>query len=237
MLWCGFLSAASAPGPDSGGGNAGLPATTDGVVARMMEADRVLTPQLSAYTSVRRYRLENKRTGKSAEMTVRMSYRYPGIKEFQVLSEAGSALICKRVLRRMLESELAAAREDVRNSTQITPLNYSFRLVGLERPDGRDAFVLEARPRGKNPYLFRGRVWIDAEDYAITRIEGTPAQKPSFWIKNTHFVHRYGKFGPFWLAVSNRSDSDVFVFGHTVVEIQYSDYRLNPQHVVSSADP
>jgi hypothetical protein len=202
-----------------------------------MEADRTLSPRLFAYTSVRRYRLENKSTGKRAEMTVRMSYRYPGLKEFQILSEAGSVLVCKRVLRRMLESELAAAREDVRDSTQVTPLNYSFDLVGFDRPNGREAFVLEARPRTRNPYLFRGRVWIDAEDYAITRIEGTPAQKPSFWIKNTSFVHRYSKFGPFWLAVSNRSDTEVVVFGHTVVEIEYSDYRFGPQEVAEGAAP
>ena len=76
-------------------------------------------------------------------------------------------------------------------------------------------------------YLFRGRIFVDAEDWAVARIEGTPAQSPSFWVRKTAFVHTYHKYGPFWLAESNQSDTDVLVFGHTQVRIEYSDYHIN----------
>jgi hypothetical protein len=39
-------------------------------------------------------------------------------------------------------------------------------------------------------------------------------------------VQRNGKFGPFWLPVSNASSSDAFLFGPTEVTIDYSDYEI-----------
>jgi hypothetical protein len=227
LLISAVLPAICALGAAPGDGSASAIPTTEQVVARMMEADRRVTPALRNYTSVRQYSLENLRFGNTAEITVRMSYRYPGHKEFRVLSGHGLMAIRTRVLHRMLESELEAARDDLRDATQITPQNYSFRLLGSAQLDGRNAFILEATPKVRSPFLFRGRVWVDAEDYAIARIEGTPAQSPSFWVKKTAFVHQYGKFGPFWLAVSNHSDTDALIFGRTVVRIEYSDYRIN----------
>jgi hypothetical protein len=58
---------------------------TEQVVARMMEADGKTTPQLRNYSSVRRYVLENKRFNQRAEMAVKLTFRYPGQKHFEVL--------------------------------------------------------------------------------------------------------------------------------------------------------
>jgi outer membrane lipoprotein-sorting protein len=203
--------------------------TAEQVVERMMEMDRCTTPALRGYTSIRQYHLENKRFGKTANMTVRLTFHYPGHKEFQVLSEEGSAIIRKRVLRKLLDSELEASSDALREATQITPRNYSFRLAGIEDLDGRKSFVLDASPKASNRYLFRGKVWVDADDYSIARIEASPAQNPSIWIRKTSFIHQYRKVGQFWLPVSNRSKTDALVFGRTDVTIEYSDYRINPE--------
>jgi hypothetical protein len=129
----------------------------------------------------------------------------------------------------MLDSEIEASRDGLRDATQITPRNYTFRLIGSEELAGRKSFVLEVTPKTKNKYLFQGKVWVDAEDYGIARIEGTPAQNPSVWVRKTSFVHRYEKNGPFWLAVSTTSSTDVWVFGRTELLIEYSGYRINEQ--------
>jgi hypothetical protein len=203
--------------------------TAERIVARMMEADRLVTPKLREYTSLRRYVLDNRRFGKRGELTVRFTFRYPGHKDFEVIGEQGSAAVCKRVLQKMLDAEIEVSRDGLRDASQITPGNYSFRLIGSEVLEGRRSFVLAVTPRSKNKYLFEGKVWVDSDDYAVVRIEGAPARNPSFWIRKTSFVHRYGKFGPFWLAVSNTSSTDALVFGHTEVRIDYSDYRINEQ--------
>ncbi len=38
-------------------------------------------------------------------------------------------------------------------------------------------------PQTNNKLLFRGRIWVDAEDFAVVRIEAVPAKNPSFWTK------------------------------------------------------
>ena len=78
-------------------------------------------------------------------------------------------------------------------SIRLAAANYNFRLVGTEKQNDRPCYVLDAEPKTKNKYLFRGRVWIDAEDAAVAHIDAHPAQNPSFWTTNVHFVHRYGE--------------------------------------------
>jgi hypothetical protein len=108
-----------------------------------------------------------------------------------------------------------------------TPDNYNFRLVGMDTANGRPCYLLDATPRTKNKYLFRGRVWVDAEDAAVSRIEGRPAENPSLWTASVHFVHQYKKVGPYWLAASNISQTEVRIFGSTELKVEYSDYVIN----------
>ncbi len=197
------------------------------VISRMGEMDRARASSLRDYSSVRRYSLENRRFGTKAEITARMNYDQSGKKTFEILSEKGSGIIRKRVLRRMIQEEQDANREAVRAATRITPENYTFRLVGSEPQQGRPCYVLEAVPKRRHKHLLRGRIWVDEEDAAIVRIEGAPAEKPSFLVRKTTFVHTYGRFGQFWLPVGNQSSSDVLIYGHTVVTIDYFDYLVN----------
>ncbi len=203
--------------------------TTEKIIATMVERDRERASKLRAYTSVRHYSLESGRLKTRAEMTVKATYRFPHEKHLDVIQESGPGVIRKKVFHRMLESELESGRDGARELVQISPRNYTFKLIEAGQAEGRKSFILDAQPKTKNPMLFRGRVWVDAEDYAVTRIEGQPAQSPSFWIRKTTFVHRYGKFGPFWLAISNISDTDVRIFGRTEVRIEYFDYQINPE--------
>jgi hypothetical protein len=205
------------------------------IVARMVAADDARMPKLRDYTSLRHYSLENKRFGVRASMTVRVAYRFPGNKQFDVIEESGPSAIRKRVFRRMLDSELQASAGAGREETRISSRNYNFRLAGSRVVDGRQNFQLEAIPKTKNPLLFRGLIYVDAEDYAVTLLDGSPAQNPSFWLSKTAILHKYGKFGPFWLPLSNESDSDVKVFGHTQVLVQYSDYKINVAEVSEPA--
>ncbi len=204
------------------GNSATVPPTADEIVARMMAADEVRTTRLRDYTSVRRYSLENKRFGVRAAMTVKVTYQSPGKKHFEIVEESGPSAVRTKVFQRMLDSELQASA-----ATRISSANYDFQFVGSRVLSGRECFILEATPRTNNPLLFRGRIYVDAEDYAVTEIDGAPAQNPSFWLRKTAIAHRFGKFGQFWLPLSNDSGSDVRVFGHTEVRIDYLEYRIN----------
>ena len=77
--------------------------------------------------------------------------------------------------------------------SRITSDNYTFRLIEAGSLDGRTAYVIEAIPKREDKSLFRGRIWVDAEDYALARVEGEPAKNPSFWTRKVHFVQQYQK--------------------------------------------
>jgi hypothetical protein len=197
------------------------------VLARMARQQEAHLAALQQYTSFRQYTLENTRFGAAAGLQVRMRYHYPGVKTFEVLSASGSSTLRSRVLDRMIKAELEASQSAVRAGTEVTPTNYRFHLTGMDEQKGRACYVLDATPIEPTRFLFRGKIWVDAEDFAIARIEGAPALNLSFWIRKTTFVHEYGKFGSHWLPVSNRSASEVKIFGRTLVNLAYTGYTIN----------
>ena len=201
--------------------------TADEVVAKLMAHDSERQARLHGYTSNRRYVLENRNHHKRAEMQVRMIGREDGSKQFEIVSESGWSGARKHVFPRLLQAETEAARPDLRERSRITPENYTFEMAGTECVRNRPAYVLSIEPKTPNKYLARGRIWVDADEYAIMRIEGQPAKNPSFWFKSVHFAHEFDKSGPFWFPVLDRSVTDVRIFGATEMTIEYFDYTAN----------
>lgn len=211
--------------------------TADEVVAKMMSRDNERQALLYGYTAVRRYVLENQRYHKRAEMLVRVTCLQDGSKQFETLSETGWGGARKHVFPRLLEAETEASRPDSRERSRIIPENYIFKMDGAESVNGRPVYVMTIAPRTPNKYLMQSRIWIDAEEYAIIRIEGKPAKNPSFWIKSVHFVHNYEKRGSFWFPVSDRSVTDARIFGSTAVTIEYLDYAPNTPSLSATSEP
>jgi hypothetical protein len=67
---------------------------------------------------------------------------------------------------------------------------------------------------------------VDAQDYAVVKIDAHPAKNPSFWISDTEIHHVYEKDGDFWLPKSNRSETKVRLGGTAILTIEYGDYRF-----------
>ena len=160
-------------------------------------------------------------------MVVRIVYRRDGSKEFEVESCTGWGAARQHVFPRLLEAETEASRPGSPENSRMTPENYSFAMLRADQVDGRKTYVVEVTPKKQKKYLMRGTIWVDAEDFAIVRMEGAPAKNPSFWIKSVQFSHKYQKHGPFWLAASDNSVTDVRIFGTTELRIDYFDYVVN----------
>jgi len=205
--------------------SAPVPSAED-IVAKMMQFDAHRQSQLTGYTATRRYVAVNKK--RRAEMLVRVSCDSNGAKQFSVVSEQGSGAIRKHLFQKLLSEETEASRRGTRNSTRLTPANYDFQIVGQETLETGPAYVLEVSPRTPNKYLINGKIWVDANDYSIVRIEGQPARNPSFWVHNVHFVHTYQKVGQFWFASSTDTTSQIRIFGDSELTIENVDYKLNP---------
>ena len=201
--------------------------TAGEVVAKMIEHDRDRQASLEGYTARRHYILENQRHRKRAEMLVRMKCLKDGSKEFEVVSSAGWGVAQNHVFPKLLSAETDASQPGSRERSRIIPENYSFEMVGTETVNDRTAYVVALDPKTSNKYLMKGKIWVDAEEYAIVRIEGQPAKSPSFWIKSVRFVHTYSKQGPFWLPQSDDSVTDARVLGATDLKIEYFGYLPN----------
>jgi len=199
----------------------------DEVIGQMVAGDAQRMISFEGYEGMRRYILVNEHMHKRAEMLVRVSGDPDGTKHFEVVTETGWKAAQKHVLRKMLESESEASRPEVRVKTRLSTDNYEFQIAGTERSGERVVYAIDIRPKRREKYLFEGRIWVDAQDFALVRAEGNPAKNPSFWTKSVHFVHTYQKSGAFWFPLTTESVTDARLFGTTDLTIEYFEYKPN----------
>jgi outer membrane lipoprotein-sorting protein len=203
------------------------PLSADEVMERVAEMNDQRSHSLVAYSGLRTYHLEcHCLSHKSANMVVRIDYHAPVKKDFTVVSESGSGTIRERVFKELLKAEQESMRLENQQQSALTRDNYTVELLEYQKTGANEAYVLKAQPRRSSKFLFRGRIWVDARDFAITRIEGEPAVNPSWWTEKNNFTRTYQKIGEFWLPESNESHSKVRMFGTAVLTIEYGDYSL-----------
>lgn len=168
---------------------------------------------------------------RDAEMVVKVTFHAPDNKQFTVLSESGSHFIMDHVFKKLMESEQEYSRTDHRQQNSLTRANYDFEWAGYEDSPEGGSYVLNLVPKTKNKFLYRGKIWIDATDFAVNRIEGEPAKNPSMWIKKTSIAHRYSKIDGFWLPVENRTESQIRLGGTATLSIEYQNYKITKKAV------
>ncbi len=204
------------------------PLTLEQVLANLEQRNAQRAAALEQFEGKRTYRMEYRGFpgDKDAEMVVKVSYHAPNSKEFTVVSETGSKFVIEHVFKKLLEGELDASKGDNRHDTALTRQNYDFAMVGYETTPGGPQYVLSLIPKTKNKFLYRGKIWVDATDFAVARIEGEPGKNPSFWIKKTDIAHRYMKVNDFWLPAENHTESFIRLGGKATLSIEYQDYKI-----------
>jgi hypothetical protein len=212
------------------------PLSADEVMMRVVQMNEQRAKTLETYSSIRSYHLEcHCLSPKKADMVVRAEYEAPNKKVFTIVSESGSGTVRSRVFKKLLEAEHESMREENQQRSAITPRNYTFQFTDYQKIDGNEFYVLEARPLTENKFLFRGRIWVDAKDFAIAQVEGEPAVNPSWWTVKTDFKRSYQKIGNFWLPESNVSETKVRIFGSAVLTIKYGEYQITETHNLNPA--
>jgi outer membrane lipoprotein-sorting protein len=214
------------------------PLSADAVMQRVVQMNEARANAIETYSSLRSYHLEcHCISHKKADMLVRADYEAPNKKVFTIVSESGSGTVRNRVFKKLLEAEQESMRDENQRRSAVTQENYTFQLSDYQKTDTDEFYVLEAKPRTKNKFLIRGRIWVDAKDFAITRVEGEPAVNPSWWTLKTDFKRRYKKIGDLWLPESNESETKVRIFGTAVLNIHYQDYQISGGSGVKPASP
>jgi len=201
--------------------------TGDDIIRKMLERNRLRNEQLQRYSAARTYEIRNLEGKLAAQAVVRVDYEAPDKKTFNKTSEKGSGIVRHLVFDRLIQSEGETSAGREHHNSAITTTNYTFLLVGEEEAGAYHCFVLEATPKRKDKYLFEGKIWIDAEDFAIVKIAGHPAKKPSFWINRADFVRQYQKIDGFWLPYRDETSVEVKVYGRRVFTIDHQQYVMN----------
>jgi hypothetical protein len=230
VLWValGFASATSADSAPLPPSITTAPLSVDQVVNSLIGRDIERSQALRHYESHRVYHLSYRGFpgDREAEMTMDATYDSPATKSFKVTSQTGSKLVIDRVFKRLLDSEKEAAQPEMHARTLLNRENYDFALTAFESSDQGSQYVLAVYPKTKSKYLYHGKVWVDATDFAVTRIEAEPAQNPSFWTKKSEIRHDYMKVQNFWLPRRNESVSYIRLGGKATLTIEYNDYRV-----------
>ena len=151
--------------------------TSQEIVQRLVEHNQQRSAQLKSDTDERHYTVtyHGFPGTLTASMVVDATYNAPVTKRFQIVSHSGSKLLFNRVLKRLLDSEKAAALEP--DKTALTPANYNFSFLGQQalwpamlcppcRPEGQ----LEVPLSRQNLYRLKG--------YAVHRNRCGTGEKP-----------------------------------------------------------
>jgi hypothetical protein len=184
---------------------------------------------VTGYTVREQYSLfRNGESNPAAQETIETVYDRSTGKQYTAIAQSGSSLMRSAVIDHVLASEKEINLPANREAALITSRNYNLRPEpGLVEKNGRQCIVVDLNPRRKTPHLFTGKAFVDASDFTVVRIEGAPSQSPSFMAGETKVARDYTKIDGFSMATHAEARSHSFLFGDTLLTIDYSDYKID----------
>lgn len=211
--------------------------TSAQIVDQIQQHNKARSDALKQYKALRHYQVEYRGFSAKidAKMDVEVNYDAAAGKSFRIVSQSGSGLLCEKVLKRAVESEKEASQDKA--STALTESNYRFQLVGSEVLAGRQAYILDVQPLTASKFLYRGKIWVDAADFAVAKMETEPAKNPSFWISKTLIHSTSTETDGFWLPRQLRSETKVRIGGTAVLTIDYGKYAVVPDVALLGVTP
>jgi hypothetical protein len=200
------------------------------VVQQVDAAVKARIDGIAGYTVTEHYAVfrNDDETRPVAEMTVKTTYKRDTGKSYTILSQSGSQILRNLVLGGILDNEKRINQPGVREGSWFVSANYEMKLKpgGTQNLDGRECLLLALTPRRKAPYLVEGTLWVDAKDGSIVQLQGTMSKSSSILTGRTQLMRQYANVSGFSQATHARAESDSFLFGRTVVKIDYSDYQM-----------
>jgi negative regulator of sigma E activity len=199
----------------------------DEILARLESMNNRRRILLKEYSGSRQYTMKNLRFGKQAAVSVLISYRKVEGERYTVVTRSGSDKL-NSIIDKVLASQAGASLPAENARYQITSANYQVRLLGTEVAAGRRCYILDLAPRIKNRFLIVGKAWVDADSFAVVRVEGQFAASISVLVGAPRITQEFIEVDGFWLPGHVRSITSTFLLGPTELDIVFSNYRLDP---------
>jgi len=112
---------------------------------------------------------------------------------------------------------------------------YRYALLGREKVQGRECYVIAMHPLATDRSLYEGRVYIDTKIFARVRMDAvqTGVKEP---LRSNHVTYEFGPIaapsGTFWLPIEVRGQMVFEVLGQNLVVERgatYSDFAINQE--------
>lgn len=207
------------------------------ILEGMQQHEQRQSRMLQSYEGMRHYSVVYRGFARTitASMDVEVTYDATSGKSFRIISKTGSGMLCDKVIKRALDSEKEAWLD--KSSTALNSANYKFTFVGTDQVGDRPAYILAVEPISPSKFLYKGKIWVDAADFAVAKMEVQPAKNPSFWISRTLIHHTNQATNGFWLPEQNRSETKVRIGGTATMSIDYRSYRIRAQPELATTPP
>ncbi len=187
--------------------------------------------RLAGYTVTEHYALFRGKdeTRPAAEMLVKTTYRKQTGKSYEIVSQSGSSFWRNEVLATLLDNEKRMSLPGNVQSALINSDNYEMKLDAnaREQLNGRDCLILDINPRRTSQYLFNGKLWVDAQDFAIVQLKGTASKSAFFLASAADVTRQYDEISGLPMATHAQAASGSSLLGQTVIKIDYTNYQLD----------
>jgi len=205
------------------------PLSESETIQRIDAAVAFRTAHISGYSVKELYSIyRNGGVDPAAQVTVRTVYTRGAGKDYTPIAATGSSMLRNIVIEKILANEKEMARAENREKVAITSSNYEMHLQpGKVVMNGRECVVVTLKARHKMSYLLNGKGWFDAADFTLVHLEGSPAQSVSVFAGETAGRRDYDRIDGFSMAKFAELHSHSFLFGDTVLKIDYSEYKID----------
>jgi len=198
-------------------------------IQRIDNAVNFRTTHISGYSVKELYSIYRNGDAKpAAQVTVKTVYTRGTGKDYTPISATGSSMLRNIVIDKILANEKEMARAENREKVAITSANYEMHPEpGKTTMNGRECVIVTLKARHKMSYLLNGKGWFDAADFTLVHLEGAPAQSVSIFAGDTKGRRDYDHIEGFSMASYAELHSHSFLFGDTILKIDYSEYKID----------
>lgn len=209
--------------------NGTMPLTS--IIEALEKAQAAVHPQFS-YQIVREYRLFGARDSDAdSEVIAEVNFRPPSREDYRIQRSSGSNR-GQQVVQRVLKHETDRVSSN-QAQVALTRDNYDFGYVAEAIFDDVRCYVLELRPRRREPDLISGRVWIDEHSFLARHIEGELAKSPSWWLRKVRVKVTFNDLAGAWLQSRMEAVADVRIVGTHTLTSRVLDYRTTSEVAIA----
>ena len=139
---------------------------------------------------------------------------------YDILEKSGDEGIRRQVIGRYLTAESRSRDAD---ATEVTPINYKFRLKAIVYQLGRRIQVLQLTPRKKKDGLFKGELWLDEATGMPIRESGKLVKAPHPLLKGLAFTREYQINDGLAVPIHDEVTIDVRFWGRVALSIGFAN--------------